>query len=359
MISSIFKLLRSWNRKRLQKKRIREMLRNDIPSRRFHVNPNPGAKHILIVDALFGIGDALYAHGLVKALSEAGLVVSVATMARTRHVYARSPYVQKLYVLEYPDDLQDAINETFDVAVDLAYVGLDRWDLRVNLLKHLNIWTISCSSMARSANVIDEILDLAHVAHVGERMNIIYQALTGKTIGYISPFILTDETDDFLYTNSELPIVYVNTTGSEANRCMSESQILALENYFNQTRKAIAFFYITPSTNLTETPFVKRILPKTINRAARLISKSILVITPDTSITHIASVFNKPTIVLYCGDEMDYFQKHEMRETWAPLSKTSICLTANQGTRDNHNLFPISNIPPTQILDAIRTILMH
>lgn len=315
MITSFVKQLRAWNRKRLREKRIRKTLRNDIPCRRFLVNPNPDAKRILLVDALFGLGDAMYAHGLVKALSEAGLLVSVATMTRTRDVYARSPYVQKLFVLECADDMRAATIGTFDVAVDLAYVELDRWDLRVNLLKQLNVWTMSCSTMARSANVIDQVLDLSHAVHVGDRMNIIYEALTGKNIGRIPPFILADEIEDLPYVNSTLPIVYVNTIGSEADRCLSESQIRDLASYFNQTRKAIAFFYIGHATNVAETDYVKRIQTKSINHAAGLINKSIFVITPDTSITHIASTFNKPTIVLYCGDEMDYFQKHEMRET--------------------------------------------
>ncbi len=357
MISSIFKQFRYWNRKRLREKRIRETLRNDIPCRRFHVNPNPVAKRILLIDALFGLGDALYAHGLVKALSESGLLVSVATMTRTRHVYARSPYVQKLFVLECAEDLQAAAVETFDIAVDLAYVGLDRWDLRANLLKQLNVWTISCSTMARSANVIDQVVDLSHAVQVGERMNIIYEALTGKTIGCIPPFILADEIDDLYCINSTLPIVYVNTIAGEANRCMSQSQIIALENYFNQTRKAIALFYVNQTTNMVETSNVKRILPKTINSAAGLISKAQLVITPDTSITHIASAFNKPTIVLYCGDEMDYFQKNEMRDTWAPLAKTSICLTSQKGIRDTHGVLPVSFIPPTQIIESINLIM--
>jgi ADP-heptose:LPS heptosyltransferase len=91
---------------------------------------------------------------------------------------------------------------------------------------------------------------------------------------------------------------------------------------------------------------------KSALESAALIKYAGLVITPDTSIVHIATAFNKKTIALY----LDYSDTYEKIDAvWAPNNSNAICLSVDTKNKKLEN--DIKNIPNTDILKALQKLL--
>ena len=125
------------------------MLKEDLKEQRNVTNPGHGAKNILLVDALYGYGDALYVNGLACMLAKHNCNVTVATLARTHCIYEGNKTLTALYNLENENDILNIKNKIFDIVVDLSYVDLDRWSLRFNLIKDIEAWVLSCSNFTK------------------------------------------------------------------------------------------------------------------------------------------------------------------------------------------------------------------
>ena len=96
---SFINFLKTLNRKRLDKRRFSKIKKTDLPSRRPKTNPGVSAKRILIVDAMFGLGDALFTNSLLTHLCKAGKIVYVATLPRARNIYKQNPHVTGVFTL--------------------------------------------------------------------------------------------------------------------------------------------------------------------------------------------------------------------------------------------------------------------
>ncbi|MDR0485105.1 MAG: hypothetical protein LBH29_00080 [Elusimicrobiota bacterium] len=84
---------------------------------------------------------------------------------------------------------------------------------------------------------------------------------------------------------------------------------------------------------------VSLIKVNSILESASIIKESFLVISPDTSIVHIASAFSKPTIALYCNDIV----------LWGPNNPNAVVLYAN----------PINSISADSVCGALKTIFAN
>ncbi|GHT50242.1 LOS biosynthesis enzyme LBGB [Endomicrobiia bacterium] len=91
---------------------------------------------------------------------------------------------------------------------------------------------------------------------------------------------------------------------------------------------------------------------KSILESAALIKYAEAVITPDTSIVHIATAFNKKTVALY----LDYSDAYEKIDTiWGPNNPNAIQLSVN--TKNKRLKNDIKNIPNMDILNALQKLL--
>ena len=360
LIQNLKLKIKLWNRARLERSRCHRVFKKemlDISKTRNVSYPGKNFKKILIIESLFGLGDALYAHGLVKALALHGKEVTIATLKRTKGIYENSPYILKTYYLESTDDLDKAKKERYDIVLDLAYVGLDRWELRFPWLKEIQAWTVSCSNSTKASKIINENIDLSRENHVSSRMNKILFELTNinEKDSKIKPYIYTKSPVKKWVVN-RLPTFYVNTLAREDDRCLSLEQIRSIANFFNEEKKAIAYFYIDKNldVNINESDYVKIFQGKSITDLVEKLQEVDYVLTPDTSITHFSSVFNKPCIVLFCANEKDYFGNVDMAEVWAPLNPNS---TLMYSKKSKSEFFKVSDISAMEIISAIKSFI--
>lgn len=154
-------------------------------------------------------------------------------------------------------------------------------------------------------------------------------------------------------------IVVLNPFAASKHREISRENIKKIIEYTISKKNKVVFLIGEKSKEkeileITEKYPNKVIYPAldTIMETAYLIKKSDLVITPDTSIVHIAAAFKKKLIAIYRIDNTNENKKN--KDLWAPNYENgkqvfSIDLEVKEGEEPDINKFDISDIEKIMI----------
>lgn len=347
---SFFSWLKALNRRRLFMKRLRVLRREDLPERRFLARPS-AVMRVLVIDASPGFGDALYANGLVRALVGRGLRVSIAVQTKTLSVFRTNPCIEQLYALESESDRNDCLAQQFDMVLDLDYNHTHTFSLRMPWLKGLRCYALTCSEYGRELNVFHEFVDISRFAHVGERLGLALSAVVSESrVVPVMPHL-----DVLADARGCVPGIYVNTVASQEDRCLTAHQVLVLAEWFRTTRRIPGYFYIDDAVPLQEDEWVRRVRPKSFLEAAAFVKGMHGVVTPDTSIVHVASAFDLPTLAFFCGKERDYHAEYSMAATWAPKARYHKTLLPDE--RRSGKVIAISEIDDDSLIKGMDWLL--
>lgn len=339
--------LKALNRRRLFWKRLRVVKKEDLPQRHPLTRPD-SVKRLLVIDAFPGFGDAVYTNGLLSALVRDGLEVSVAAREKMLSVFRTNDALEAIYALESESDRQACLAENFDMVVDLDYNHTHTFPLRMPWLKALRAFAATCSEYGRELNVFHDFIDISRFAHVGERLGLVRAYVLGReNVEPIRPVFDVPE-----HAPLESKAVYVNTLASQDDRCLSAEQIAQLAAWFRKEQRICGLFYVSDDVKLEEGPWVKRIRPDSFASAASVLKQTVAVITPDTSMVHVAAAFEKPVLALFCGKERDYFPAYAMSETWTPRSEKAMVVKPDESLPGK--VVPVSAISPSALEDGLR-----
>ena len=339
--------LKALNRRRLFWKRLRVVKKDDLPQRNPLTRPER-VKRLLVIDASPGSGDAVYTNGLRSALVRDGLEVSVAAREKMLSVFRTNDALEAIYALESESDRQACLAENFDMVVDLDYNHTHTFPLRMPWLKALRAFAATCSEYGRELNVFHDFIDISRFAHVGERLGLVRAYVLGReNVEPIRPVFDVPE-----HAPLESKAVYVNTLASQDDRCLSAEQIAQLAAWFRKEQRICGLFYVSDDVKLEEGPWVKRIRPDSFASAASVLKQTGAVITPDTSMVHVAAAFEKPALALFCGKERDYFPAYAMSETWTPRSEKAMVGKPDESLPGK--VVPVSAISPSALEDGLR-----
>lgn len=339
--------LKALNRRRLFWKRLRVVKKDDLPQRNPLTRPER-IKRLLVIDAFPGFGDAVYTNGLLSALVRDGLEVSVTAREKMLSVFRTNDALEAIYALESESDRQACLAENFDMVVDLDYNHTHTFPLRMPWLKALRAFAATCSEYDRELNVFHDFIDISRFAHVGERLGLVRAYVLGReNVEPIRPVFDVPE-----HAPLESKAVYVNTLASQDDRCLSAEQIAQLAAWFRKEQRICGLFYVSDDVKLEEGPWVKRIRPDSFASAASVLKQTVAVITPDTSMVHVAAAFEKPVLALFCGKERDYFPAYAMSETWTPRSEKAMVVKPDESLPGK--VVPVSAISPSALEDGLR-----
>ena len=339
--------LKALNRRRLFWKRLRVVKKDDLPQRNPLTRPER-IKRLLVIDAFPGFGDAVYTNGLLSALVRDGLEVSVTAREKMLSVFRTNDALEAIYALESESDRQACLAENFDMVVDLDYNHTHTFPLRMPWLKALRSFAATCSEYGRELNVFHDFIDISRFAHVGERLGLVRAYVLGReNVEPIRPVFDVPE-----HAPLESKAVYVNTLASQDDRCLSAEQIAQLAAWFRKEQRICGLFYVSDDVKLEEGPWVKRIRPDSFASAASVLKQTVAVITPDTSMVHVAAAFEKPVLALFCGKERDYYPAYAMSETWTPRSEKAMVVKPDESLPGK--VVPVSAISPSALEDGLR-----
>ena len=285
---------------------------------------------VLLVSPSRGIGDSLYAMGLAKVLRERGVLVYAAVLPEHGALYERSNLFESVMKLG-----ADACpNLPFSAVVDLEYVNVNHWRLRRDFLKGSNGCRITTSPICRKLPFYDDYVDYSKTAHISERLALVAQTLLrDSSIRRILPHAVTDDASEreaqaFLDALPEgKPILYFNTRAGDDDRWLGGIQTASMLAHIT-ARYDVTTVLLAPDDDprYFRFPGVVRLESMSFPGFCSFLRRVRFVVTPDTSVTHVAAAFDIPCMTVFPPNDRDYFKEYGAWEAWGALSSVSTTL---------------------------------
>ncbi len=307
---ALIKTLKALNRKRNYKtKKLKLIIKtrcNDSLLRKKSQISSENYNRILVVIIGRGIGDALVMSGLMKILSDNGKKVSVVAEKRISHIFSTLPFIHNIHLYSAPEKKR-LYTQLYDQHYDLL-IDIDDVDAlspqRVSLIKHSGVkHALGFNQFARVYDTTIKYDD--KLSHISKRHNTVAKLLNlnydDYQYHYIIPEKYTTETLKFITPHLRKKLVVLNPFTTEKNRDLSAVQIEAMTHHFAQKDDTLLLI-IGEQKKINTISGSDNILLLTLSsfsHAAFAVSIADLVISPDTSIVHLAKVYNRRLICFY------------------------------------------------------------
>ncbi|CDG20480.1 putative glycosyl transferase [Xenorhabdus poinarii G6] len=324
-----FALLRSWNRKRnYLMKDIRYYTRLFIAKLLWDKNKNSdfninSIKTILLLRNEDKIGDMVVDTILLKELNKAGYIVDFLATETNSIVLKHNPYVRNIFIATPIDTTSFMQNFRHNVpAKTIEKLRNNKYDLiidpslfntpihRLIFFKQLNVKYVIGFNKNKWLNHYDKKINFDYNEnHIKLTYKLIMNSLNIR--------INDDVSYDLHYPNEidlnikeyldelNLPLrkrnIIINTFAGNKDRCLSIHQLNKIVNILNDTYNDINIIFLGHEKLIDMTMFegVYRSPFESLYHTMSLISQSDLIISPDTSIVHIAAAYKKPLIAIY------------------------------------------------------------
>ena len=348
-----FATLRAWNRKRNYFfKSLRMTIarwRWDRRSRQTFIVPAAGKILLLRNDGK--IGDMIVSTSLMRGLYQNGFTVDILATESNAVVIKHNPYIRKIHIDNGSGETAALAAEHYDLVIDM---GDKISPASLLFLRQINAQNVVGFNKEQYNIYNKSITFSGFQQHITERYALLMQELklnshdTAYNLFY--PEEIAQETAVFLKNLPQQKNIVVNPFAADSKRELSATQLSDLFIHLRAQFPDYNVIYFDPENRIrieVPTGVYKNPQPSLFSAIA-LIAHSDLVITPDTSIVHIAATYRKPLIALY-GNELH--GQYQNNKTWGPGYPAAIQLF----TRDKYH--PVSTIDATEIIDQARIIL--
>ena len=226
----------------------------------------------------------------------------------------KSSYIKKL--------AKEIAKEEYDVLIDFTEM------LRVNQMMFINLCKakINIGLSKKDWNLFDisvePDVDFKWTDHITLR----YKAYL-KKLGILDdvdlsydvsiPTEIQKEIDEYIKTLPNKELVVINPYGASKHRTFNNETIKKLINHYKE-KNVVFIFSPDKYSQIQKFKDKKNVFlyekMTSIYQSMALIKQADLVISPDTSIVHIASAFNKKLIAIYSPDKLNF-------AVWKPVTK--------------------------------------
>lgn len=357
----VVNFVKNVNRRRLEHRKI-HLFKKQISAIALKYNKNAAENrrrpeklaNILIIDPLHCYGDALFVNGLIKSLKDEGLTVGIVTNAQLRPIYLLTVESDQIFIFEDDFSIQRCLAGAWDIAIDLCYMWNQQWSLREKIVTQLLCYKAVCDPLFldNCSGLYSHVFDMRGERHFGDRLAKILEFCSGKkSIARIYPYLFQNAMFEYSGTSSKK--IYVNTVGRVKSRCLNQHQIDQICKWADHLSNFVTYVYVDGNAKvcIRESRKIKIARTKSFLDACNLIATTSAVISPDTSIVHVASALNIPILAFYCENDREVYGR-PMSEIWAPLSnKSRVVLPKCQHWQTSR--IPISNITTDQIAEGL------
>jgi len=316
---------------------------------------------LILINARFKIGDTIMLFPLIREIKQyfPDISIDILTGKHNYFMFKNNPYVNNIYILNknfysfftLRKNKYDLILDTVPLKIEnILYFKLLNYKLiigdilpnKYNInIRELHYYDILLEKESKSLHTSEQLFRFLKPLGIQSENNFleIYYSEHDKM-----------KADTFISTLTFQKLIGINIDGS--NRHLLPKDYLSIINHFNNTNPD--FFIIILSLPQNRDKIKKEIKQNTVNNVAlsyktktifevmALINHLDLLITPDTSLVHIAASLDIPIIAIY-NNEKNEFKK------WYP--KSSISKSLHSKTIDSHG---ISNEERTQLIDLIK-----
>jgi ADP-heptose:LPS heptosyltransferase len=263
-------------------------------------------KHIILPFIGKGIGDAIVIGGVIDLLVKSGYQVSVVADKRTYFLFEEHQNIHKLFFFDFNNkgktinELKLYQNAYFVDSHEITHSSVETFDI----IRKMNpARTIGFINKHKIYDIlIDSYDDQEHLSH----RYISLLSYFGLNIeGYDYSVHIPEknklEAAGFLSSYKDKHIIAFNPYGSVQERFFSNEQLTQLLGYFKSLDDVHVVVigeqnkikHIPDSTNITKNHFAS------FFTAAQIVKEADLIISPDTSVVHVARAFNKRIVCIY------------------------------------------------------------
>jgi ADP-heptose:LPS heptosyltransferase len=166
-----------------------------------------------------------------------------------------------------------------------------------------------------------------------------------------------NEAENFIKNSKDKLKIIINPFSASKHRTFNYDKLQNLITLIKQEKDCVIYILCPPARynliktfeNTNNNIFIFQ--SKSILSAAELIRQCDITISPDTSVIHIASAFNKKTIGLY----LDFSNREEKTDIiWGPNNPNAVVINVN--TKNGKLENDIKNIDNLEIIKALRSI---
>lgn len=310
---------------------------------------------VLIMMIGKGIGDAIVMTGLIKALTDHGLQVSVLTEARLNAIFSNHPLIQNHFLLKRDKSdfvtLSKVRSSHFDIFIDIDDIDAHS-PLRVKIIKTCKpTHTIGVNQFARVYDT--SISNIDKTKHITER-HITVARMLGCNIDKLKYTVRFTQTDDtaamqFIGVIKPLRLIVLNPYGTEESRNMSFKQIEQTCSLLKQKLNVVTVIIGAPDkiVSIPDNENCIKFLSQNFSHAVALVRYADLVISTDTSIVHLCNALDKKLVSLYNNKISPKGEENNI--LWGPNYEKAVQLFS-VGNR-------IEDISPVSIVSAVETLL--
>ncbi|PHM72725.1 glycosyltransferase family 9 protein [Xenorhabdus kozodoii] len=299
------------------------------------------------------IGDMIVSTSVFRALSENGFELHVLSGRSNYCVIENNPYIDKVYF--YPDATKEIIKlgltlkkENYDLVIDMGDQLSVIYLLFIRLVNARNILGFNKDKV----NIYNKnIKYFQYESHITERYKTLMNnmGIPAFNIQYDIhvPKSIQDKVYDFYVKLPGKSTIVINPFSAEEKRDLSKEQLVGITSHIIESYPSANIILVGKSNKLNDLSYLNGCIINPFDdflSAVEIIKYSDLVISPDTSIVHVAAAYEKNTIALYGNDKHGNFVNNNV---WSPGNKNAIQLTQKKINSK------ISEIPLQAILDKI------
>lgn len=325
-----FRLLRKW---------IGKILFDYKEKEKFDINKI----HKIIFDQKSNkIGDMLVLTHVIRELNKCypNIKIDILCGKSNVEVLKENPYINKTWIYKGLPTIKELKKEKYDLLYCNKeniyfkdYYFLNRLGAKINI--GINVEKIK---------LFDEIIESEDGILEIEKYNLFLNifGIVPKIKKY-DIFLTKEEENIFGNSNKFCQRIVFNRFGANKRRTLNEDNSLEILKGILSKTKDTEIYLISPPDKRDENIILKNILnddrliiPKinTIRESMVLIEKSDLVISPETSIVHIACAFEKSQIAIY----------RDRNLLWRPISDKAIIIFSELGKKSDVNNLNVENV---------------
>lgn len=289
------------------------------------------AKTVLLMRNEGAIGDVVVDSALVKCLHEAGMTVDFLLTKSNSQVMRHNPCIRHIYEAENVDSadylrkfthnvpksvINELANNKYDIVIDPSLFDIPVH--RMLLLRQIKAKSVLGFNKWPSINHYTRSFDFdCENWHVSKTFAFIadYLKLDKRYLQSYDLHIPQDvyeQVRDYLATLDGVKVV-INIFAGHQDRSMSQEQLATLINRLRTDHPDLNIILLD-HRNEIRIPLAEKVSVnpfKTLHHCMALIAQADLIISPDTSVVHMAAAWKKPLVAVYKDVRMN-------NRLWAP-----------------------------------------
>lgn len=279
------------------------------------------------------IGDMVVSTSILKQLKNNGYSVDIVSGNNNFCVIEHSNLYNKNYT--YEEKLFSIIKlafelrkEKYDLIIDMGELLPISYLLFIRIIDAKNVVGFNKTNIKTyNLNINYDKYQSHVIERYKEMLNVLNVPFDELKYEIMIPSVIENKIKKFINDLPYKKTVVINPFSASEKRDISKEQLLFIMSYFKKYEANIIF--IGRQNDLENLQF-ENIVSNPIGdfiSASAIIKYADLVITPDTSIVHVATAFDKPTLALYGND---YHGQYANNYLWSPNNQKAIQITQDK-----------------------------